>query len=149
MTDKKINQVLDLYEKRISTFDPVGLSLMTLGIEDASQRKAAQDAIERLRVQFNHVKEMIGKIRAFLTEGRREKAFRWLGFIQGVFYSSGVYTIEEMANHNRPTKKDLLEEHPEHSFDAFDCAECSKLWGEPKRMRIYPGISGRTPGRDA
>lgn len=133
MTDKKINQVLDLYEKRVSTFDHVGLRLMTPGIEDAAQRQAAQDAIERLRVQFSHVKEMIGKIRVFLTESRREKAFRWLGFIQGVFYSSGVYTIEEMANHNKSTKKDLLEEHPEHSFDAFGCAACSKLVGAQKK----------------
>lgn len=128
MTNKKIHQVLDLYEKRISTFDPVSLlHLMIPGIEDAVRRQAAQDAIERLKGQFDHVKEMISKMRVFLAEDRREKTFRWLGFIQGVFYSLGIYTIEDMANHNRPSKNDLVEQYPGHSFDAFGCAECSKL----------------------
>ena len=45
---------------------------------------------------------MMPKIRQFLVEGRREKAFRWLGFMQGVLYMAGQFTIEELANHNRP-----------------------------------------------
>ena len=30
-----------------------------------------------------------------------EKAMRWLGFIQGVLFAKGVYTIDEMREHNR------------------------------------------------
>ena len=30
-----------------------------------------------------------------------EKANRWLGFIQGVLFTKGVYTIDEMREHNR------------------------------------------------
>lgn len=132
MSDKKLNQVLDIYEKCISNFDPSGLMLITPGIEDATQRDAAQAAIKRLKSQIDHVKEMIGKIRVFLTEGRREKAFRWLGFIQGVFYSLGVYTIEQMADHNRPTKGDLEEQYPGHSFGENDCPSCG--WGVDSRV---------------
>lgn len=44
---------------------------------------------------------MIPKIHAFILEGRREKAFRWLGFIQGILWVGEWYTIEEMAEHNR------------------------------------------------
>lgn len=127
MSDKKINQVLDIYEERVSKFDPVALSMMMPAILDADQRQAARDAIAKLAGQIDHVREMIPKIRGFLVQGRREKAFRWLGFIQGVFYSVGIYTIEDMANHNRPTKDDVRERHPDHSFDAYGCAECSKL----------------------
>lgn len=33
---------------------------------------------------------------------QREKFMRWLGFVQGVFYAQGVYTIEQMKAHNCP-----------------------------------------------
>lgn len=133
MTDKKINQVLDIYEQRVSKFDPVALSLMMPGIEDPIQRAAAQGAIGQLAAQIDHIKDMIPKIRGFLTQGRREKAFRWLGFIQGIFYAVGIYTVEDMADHNRPTKDDLKDQYPGHSFDAYGCAECSKVAQYQKR----------------
>ena len=34
--------------------------------------------------------------------GRIEKAHRWLGFIQGILWQSGNFTIDQLANHNRP-----------------------------------------------
>ena len=30
-----------------------------------------------------------------------DKAFRWFGFIQGVLYSSGAYSIPEIKGHNK------------------------------------------------
>lgn len=137
MTDKKINQVLDIYEERVSKFDPVALSLMTPGIEDPNQRAAAQGAIMQLTAQINHIKEMIPKIRRFLTEAHREKAFRWLGFIQGIFYAVGIYTVEDIAEHNRPTKDEIREEYPEHSFDdnCHPCRHYDKDSGGPCRLK--------------
>lgn len=29
-----------------------------------------------------------------------EKVFKWLGFIQGVLWIMGVYTVEELKDHN-------------------------------------------------
>ncbi len=126
MTDKKINQVLDIYEKRVLSFDPQSIALCIPGIEDPGQRRAATEGVAIMAARFAHLHEMIGKIRKFLTESRREKAFRWLGFMQGVFYALGVYTIDELANHNRPSKDDLKEQYPGHSFDAYGCAKCSE-----------------------
>lgn len=123
MSDKKINQILDLYEERISKFDPVALSMIMPAIQDADQRQAARDAIAKLAGQIDHIREMIPKIRSFLVQGRREKVFRWLGFIQGVFYSVGIYTVEDMANHNRPTKDDVRDQYPNHTFGR-DCSQC-------------------------
>ncbi len=51
--------------------------------------------------ELHHVEDMTYKIPKFLEEGRREKADRWLGFIQGTLYSKGVYTIEDLKDHNR------------------------------------------------
>lgn len=33
---------------------------------------------------------------------KREKLMRWLGFMQGVLYAKGLYTIDEMRAHNKP-----------------------------------------------
>lgn len=43
---------------------------------------------------------MCEKTKGFIDEGRTEKAMRWLGFIQGVFWTEGVYSIDEMRAHN-------------------------------------------------
>jgi len=33
---------------------------------------------------------------------RIEKAFRWLGFIQGCLWMSGICTLDDLKNNNRP-----------------------------------------------
>ena len=78
MSDQKICEVLDRYE--------------ALPVVDGNAKLV-------------HLKGMIPKMRAFLVEGRREKVSRWLGFMQGVLYALDVYTVEEMANHNRPDEE--------------------------------------------
>lgn len=75
--------------------------------------------------KMEHALEMIPKMRVFLDEGRREKVFRWLGFLQGVFWMANIYTVEELANHSRPSKKDLKEQHRGHSFNTSQCERCA------------------------
>ena len=50
-----------------------------------------------------HCHGMIDQMEIFITEGRMEKVMRWLGFLQGVFWSNGWYCLEDLKNHNRPT----------------------------------------------
>lgn len=45
---------------------------------------------------------MLDEIDGFCDEGEMGKAFRWLGFVQGALASMGIFTIEELKNHNRP-----------------------------------------------
>jgi hypothetical protein len=47
------------------------------------------------------VTSMVLAARVFVVEGRREKAMRWLGFIQGVLWMLGV-PLEDLKNMNRP-----------------------------------------------
>lgn len=81
MTGDKINEVLDRYETMLG-------------------RVVSDYTVEELK----HCQQMIPKVRVFIAEGRIEKSFRWLGFIQGVLYCYKLYTIEQMANHNRPAE---------------------------------------------
>lgn len=79
MTDDKIRYVLDLYEREL-----------------IPRRNAIFDADS-----IRHLLEMIPRIRGFLTDGRHDKVFRWLGFMQGVLWHLGIYTLEELKTHNR------------------------------------------------
>lgn len=77
MTDEKILEVLERYD--------VYLKLIN----------------EDQEPQYNHMRQMIPKMRVFLEEGRREKLMRWLGFIQGALWYDGRFTVEQLAEHNR------------------------------------------------
>ena len=43
---------------------------------------------------------MIPRMQVFVKEGRTEKFMRWVGFIQGVLWILGVYTLEDLMGHN-------------------------------------------------
>lgn len=51
--------------------------------------------------QLKHCLYMIDKLEDFITDNsKQEKAFRWLGFIQGVLWAHCMYTIEELKGDN-------------------------------------------------
>ena len=49
-----------------------------------------------------HCHGMLDQMEQFVKEGRMDKAFRWLGFIQGCLWSAGHYTLDDLKNHSRP-----------------------------------------------
>ncbi len=49
-----------------------------------------------------HCHGMLKKTEQFVKEGRREKAFRWLGFVQCAVWITSNYSLEQLMNHNRP-----------------------------------------------
>lgn len=58
---------------------------------------------------LGHCYGMLAKIEEFVREDRMDKAFRWLGFIQGVIWAQGVYPLESLKNHNRPDDEGMFE----------------------------------------
>jgi hypothetical protein len=102
MTIDKCREVLDRYEREIPDF----------------QKRFRRDRERAL----DHLLTMIPKMRVMLDEvvviaARQpgpatdftaaylldEKFMRWLGFMQGVLWAEGLYTIEQLKDHNRPT----------------------------------------------
>lgn len=51
--------------------------------------------------RIKKVHEMSKQISVFIEEGRIQKAMRWLGFIQGTLWCSGIFSIDELRNHSR------------------------------------------------
>lgn len=52
--------------------------------------------------QLKHIVDMFPRLRVLIAEGRREKAMRWLGFIQGYLWTEGVCSLEELKRMNMP-----------------------------------------------
>lgn len=50
---------------------------------------------------LDHCLYMCHEILALIDQHRIDKADRWIGFVQGVFAAYSMYTIKEMAHHNR------------------------------------------------
>lgn len=86
MTDEQISDAITRYEEDLSSF---GVPLRHTSKGAPSETQAGR-----------HVLWMCGEMRAFLADGRREKANRWLGFVQGVLWKLGRYTIDDMRGHN-------------------------------------------------
>lgn len=54
-----------------------------------------------LRRGLEHAYWMLSSIRQFIQEGKLDKVQRWLGFVQGTLWMTGVYSIDELRAHNR------------------------------------------------
>lgn len=52
---------------------------------------------------IKHCRYMIDEILSFLRQDRIEKAFRWLGFLQGCLWTTGMFSLDELKEHNRPS----------------------------------------------
>jgi hypothetical protein len=90
MTDAKVLEVLKVYRQ----------SFEARGVAKRRSPPEAQAAAQIDRLA--HLHWMLDEIESFLAAGRREKAMRWLGFIQGCLWADGLYTVAEMKDQNRP-----------------------------------------------
>ena len=52
-----------------------------------------------------HLRFMCIEASKFVDAGRVEKAMRWLGFLQGVLWARGFYSLEDLKNHSRPDRE--------------------------------------------
>ncbi len=53
---------------------------------------------------LNHFLYMLSQMEIFIKEGRREKFFRWLGFLQGGLWMLGEFSLSDLRSHNRSSE---------------------------------------------
>ena len=102
MTDDKIRQVIKMYQGRLAERDvrPVRSADTTF--------KMMVEAWGELRPEtsinlLDHCAHACVEILKFVDEGRREKAFRWLGWLQCALWVAGIIpTIGDGARDNMP-----------------------------------------------
>lgn len=103
MTSKKILEVVFLYQEELKKLQD--------NLREVPHAMEVPDSV------LSHCLYMLGQIKIFVVSTKIEKAFRWLGFIQGVLWSHGVYSINEMRNHNRDDRKKYEEKVPAFSTE--------------------------------
>ena len=90
MDEAKYEEVFKKYEDKLRA-------------EGIPHRKFPFDALKPTRAKaLAHCVSMLYEMKRFLREGRIDKVNRWLGFIQGVLWFCGIYTLNELKDHNRP-----------------------------------------------
>jgi hypothetical protein len=92
MTSEKVLQVIETYRK----------FFIDMGVGKADYPH--DDLLRGVEIGFEHCHGMLDKMVGFVHEGRMEKVFRWLGFIQGVLWSNRACTLTDLQNDNRPTE---------------------------------------------
>ena len=93
MTSEKILEVIGIYRSYFVSHK--------IGKIDYPQDKKFLDCGEG-KLGLAHCHGMLDKMASFVNEKRIDKAFRWLGFIQGVLWVKGVYSLNILKNHSRP-----------------------------------------------
>ena len=56
---------------------------------------------QRRFLAMSHCHSMLDQMEEFVKEGRMDKVFRWLGFIQGVLWVLRVFTLDQLKSHNQ------------------------------------------------
>jgi len=85
MTPERIKEVLEIYRAKLFQMAPP---------------RSEKEGGNRLQ----HVSWMCHMTEHHLAAGETDKANRWLGFIQGVLWCEGFFTIDDMRAHNRPSE---------------------------------------------
>jgi hypothetical protein len=103
MTNDQVLQVLLFYDEHLTKIEKVeGLKRWTHDLNEADELILATKS-----EQLKHARWMVSEMIEKITSGEmgEGKAFRWLGFLQGVFWSQGVFRLEELKAHNRSPDK--------------------------------------------
>ena len=98
MTPEKVLEVIGVSR---NFFESNGVNKIKLSEEEFDEYLLIADTQDSIKI-FAHCHAMLDEMQQFVNEGRMEKCFRWLGFIQGCLWCDGRFTLNELKNHNRP-----------------------------------------------
>jgi hypothetical protein len=93
MTGEDIKSLMVIYKSIFREYSPKKID---------GNRHASFD-VDKEAV-FSHLRYMMDEIDRFVDEGILDKAFRWLGFIQGILFYEGYYSLDSLKQHNKPNK---------------------------------------------
>lgn len=92
MTEAQLKGIIAIYDARLRESGRVAIRATVTGL--------VLSQVERLDHALWMCREILRPLPAALDT---DKAGRWLGFIQGVLWTAGVYAVEELRLHNIDT----------------------------------------------
>jgi len=92
MTEEKLRSAFLACEAIVAK--EAGEAGVTMAIRDANADTPARRTSHLLWLARNGLQ--------LVVDGRREKAMRWLGFLQGALWARELLTVEQLKDMNRP-----------------------------------------------
>jgi hypothetical protein len=86
---EQILRLLDEYEQRF------------IASEIEPFEAPTDEVIFDVEEQLSHCYSMIPRMRELIKEDKIEKVMKWLGFLEGVFWSVGDCTLDDLNTDNR------------------------------------------------
>lgn len=107
MTPEKCREVIRFYRENLIELSYGGIQgIVGEGPEVIKPKPFGDDELILWPIDqeecLAHLSYMLGEMDKFLDEGRMEKFFRWLGFVQGVCWTLGYQTLKELKDLNMP-----------------------------------------------
>jgi len=98
MTKEKVMRVFEFYASRLQLARPGTPAHQFDDVKAAGFQPWQMQEFSELA----HLNFMCSEGQKLIEEGRTEKAMRWLGFLQGVLWARGFYSLDDLKNHSRP-----------------------------------------------
>lgn len=105
MNDEQVLGAVEAVRTAIRDRQPLVLPVRNAEARDARYQPSMKEPLtyyDQRPAEPGHLLWMCDQIPAFLQEGRREKAMRWLGFLQGALWVLRWRTVEAMKTDNAP-----------------------------------------------
>lgn len=89
MTKDQVIEAISIYESK----------LVTLGFEE--KRFTTNGVLPTSRQVGSHALWMCRQVQAAIADEKLEKAMRWLGWVQASVWLLGLFSIDNLKDHNR------------------------------------------------
>lgn len=90
---ERVRAIVEFYDAHLQN---VGVPVRKLPLAPEVARRVGEAP------EWQHLRYMFEEMRKMISEGRTEKAMRWLGFVQGVLWTTGAFSLDDLKNHSRP-----------------------------------------------
>jgi hypothetical protein len=94
MTEDKVLEVIATYRAR---FEEMGIKKETFPHDQDITFIPWRTGI----LALEHCHSMLDQMETFVADHRMDKVFRWLGFVQCALWLQGLYTLDDLKEHNR------------------------------------------------
>lgn len=102
--DVPVSQYVTMTDRKKQVGHAAWMAAEAIGWIEEAQRLEASAPKLLIKDSHSYVRDM-----PIAARSKREKAHRWLGFIQGVLWMAGAFTLNELKEHSHKCSDDYEE----------------------------------------
>lgn len=94
MTLEQLKDLIEVYREGLSSIEPIAM-------DHTKKFPTQKEGLQHAAYMVSEMHDWFDAGILIWEESKIEKAMRWLGFLQGILWTHGIYSIEDMKKHNR------------------------------------------------